>query len=316
MGFSWVPPRPELPLALQVIDAFAPRADWGLILVSPPWTQLLAGADPVALVTGNELGLANYYRGRGLRIVVSIDPTDGLDRASDAPELVAAGRSLAEPPVQVLFRDYCLAMAVLLQPDYLSVASETNLVRAIAPMALYAGVRDAANSAATAIVAAAAAVPLFVTVQVEVAWGLPGSSFVGIDQDRLDFPFVQALGLSSYPFLAGVADPAELPDDYYSRIVAGGAALPLLMIEGGWPSAAIATAVGDPDQQARFMTRNAQLLEAAGAVGWFQISFTDLDVAAWSPGVAPFANLGLVTTTLDPKPALSVWDAQFARPRS
>jgi hypothetical protein len=142
MGFSWFPPRPDLNLALQVIDEFAPRADTGLILVSPPWTELLAGADPTALVTGNELGLAQRFRSRGLRVVVSIDPTDGLDRSRDAPALVAAGRSLTEPAVQAMFRDYAGAMAVLLQPDSLSIASETNLVRAIAPAPLYAAVRD------------------------------------------------------------------------------------------------------------------------------------------------------------------------------
>lgn len=314
MGFSWFPPRPELPLALQVIEAFAPRADQGLILVSPPWTDLLLGADPTTLVTANELGLANYYRNLGLGIVVSIDPTDGLDRSRDAPALVAAGRSLAEPAIQALFVNYSVAMATLLQPEYLSLASETNLVRAIAPTALYAGVRNAANAAAAAIAATNANVPLFTTVQVEVAWGLPGGSFVGIAQDLADFPFTAAIGLSSYAFLAGTTDPEQLPDDYYARLLAGWQ-LPALMIEGGWPSVDVAGVPSDADEQARFIARNAALLDEARAIAWFQISFTDLDVAAFSPGVAPFANLGLVTTALAAKPALAVWDAQFARPR-
>src|SRR5262245_56903651 len=85
MGFSWFPPTPSVPVALQVVDTFAPRADVGLILVSPPWTALLNGGDPAALVTGNELGQAQYLRGRGLAVVVSIDPSDGLDRSRDAP---------------------------------------------------------------------------------------------------------------------------------------------------------------------------------------------------------------------------------------
>jgi hypothetical protein len=314
MGFSWFPPEPNVPLALQVIDTFASRADTGLILVSPPWTQLLAGADPVALVTANELGQADYMRGQGLRIVVTIDPSDGLDRSQDAPALVAAGRSLAEPQVQVLFRDYAVAMATLLQPDYLSVASETNLVRRIAPPALYAGIRDAASAAATAIQSAAPDVRLFVTVQIEVAWGLPGGSYVGVAQDRTDFGFVQAIGVSSFPFLAGFTDPEQLPDDYYARIAIE-QSLPLMQIEGGWPSVDFGAVASDADEQARYVVRVAQLLDAAGASGWFQISFTDLVVASYSPGVLPFANLGLVTTALVPKVALGSWDAQFARLR-
>jgi hypothetical protein len=57
------------------------------------------------------------------------------------------------------------------------------------------------------------------------------------------------------------------------------------------------------------------MLDAARAAAWFQISFTDLDLAAFPAGVAPFASLGLVDVSLQPKPALQAWDAVFARPR-
>lgn len=314
MGFSWFPPRPELPLALEVIDAFRPHADCALILVSPPWTQLLAGADAATLVAGNELGLANHYRDLGLPIVVSIDPTNGFDRSADAPELEDANRSLAEPAVQQLFVDYAVAMATQLQPDYLSLASETNLVRARAQAPLYDGLRAAANTAAATIAPAAPAVHLFVTVQVEVAWGLPGSSFVGIGDDLAAFPFTTAIGASSFPYLAGIADPEDLPADYFSRIAAG-TDLPLLVIEGGWPSVAVAGITSDAAEQSRYVARAADLLDMAQAIAWFQISFTDLDVAAYSADVVSFADLGMVTTTLDAKPALTGWDAEFARPR-
>lgn len=315
MGFSWFPPHPDLSLALQVIDLFASRADFGLIAVSPPWTQLLAGGDPTALVQGSELGVADYYRGKGLRVVVSIDPTNGLDRSQDAPELVAAGRSLAEPAVQQLYRDYAVAMQTLLAPDLLGLASETNLVRAIAPPALYDGVRQAAVLAATSVRMASSSAQLFVTVQVETAWGKPGGSFVGIGQDLTDFPFLDALGLSSYPYLGGFPDPENIPPDYYARLTSG-TALPCLLIEGGWPSVSLGTITSDPGTQQRYVDHQSRLLDQAGAIGWFQIMFTDLEVAAYPPGAAPFADLGLVTTTLVPKPALVSWDAIFARPRS
>jgi hypothetical protein len=89
----------------------------------------------------------------------------------------------------------------------------------------------------------------------------------------------------------------------------------VLSIEGGWPSVAVGAVASDAGEQARYVDRNAQLLDRADALGWFQISFTDLDVGAYSPGVQPFADLGLVTTSLSPKQALTNWDAQFARPR-
>jgi hypothetical protein len=314
MGFSWLPPRQDLAFALQVADAFAPHADWALIAVSPPWTRLLEGADPTSLVRANELGLASLYRGKGLRIVVSIDPTDGLDRSRDAPELRAALRSISDTTVQTLFRAYVLAMARELAPDYLGIASETNLVRELAPAALYEGLRRAANDAAVDVLAVLPATRLFISVNVEVAWGRPGNTFAGVDLDRAEFPFVQALALSSYPYLGGFATPDELPADYYARLTAH-APLPMIYLEGGWPSTSVAGVISDPATQSRYLEVQARLLDTAAAIGWFQITFTDLDVAAWGPGVEPFAHLGLVTTTLAPKPALATWDAILRRPR-
>jgi len=37
--------------------------------------------------------------------------------------------------------------------------------------------------------------------------------------------------------------------------------------------------------------------------------------ASLGPGLAPFATLGLVDTSRQPKAALAAWDAVFARPR-
>src|SRR5713101_8236141 len=131
MGFSSLPPRPDLNLAITTIDRFATRADAGLILTDPPWATLLAGQAIDSLVRSNQLGLANYFRSKGLRVIVSLDPTNGLDRSSEAPTLVAAGRSLTEPEVQRLYRDYATAIDTIVRPEYLGLASETNLIRAI-----------------------------------------------------------------------------------------------------------------------------------------------------------------------------------------
>jgi hypothetical protein len=317
MGFTPIPPRQDNALALRTIDLWATRADAGVLLYEPPWPQLLAGQDAAALVRANELGLANYYRGKGLRLVASIDPTNGLDRSAEAPGLAALGRSLAEPSVQAAYARYVAAFASVIRPEYLGVASETNLVRAAAPPALYQGVVDAA--AAGEARRAAPATRLYATVQVEVAWGRLGGSggFVGIARDRADFPFMEAIGLSSYPYLGGFAEPEELPLDYYTRL-ADGPALPLMVIEGGWTSASLGGIVSSTDKQRRYVERNVRLLDAARAAGYFQITFTDLDVPALSlpPGsILPlFAANGLVDVNLSAKPALAAWDATFRRP--
>ena len=72
-----------------------------------------------------------------------------------------------------------------------------------------------------------------------------------------------------------------------------------------------------PEIQRRYIARHAEILDRAGAVGWFQLTFTDLDIAAIGlpPRAGIFAYLGLVDVDFNPKPALAEWDAIFARPR-
>jgi hypothetical protein len=68
--------------------------------------------------------------------------------------------------------------------------------------------------------------------------------------------------------------------------------------------------------QARYIRRQAALLERAGAVAVFQITLTDLDLSASPPppgSVLPlFAHLGLVDSAFAAKPALAVWDSLLA----
>jgi hypothetical protein len=160
--------------------------------------------------------------------------------------------------------------------------------------------------------------PLYVSVQVEVAWGrATGGTFLGNAADLADFPFLSALGLSTYPYLAGFTEPEQLPPDYFSRVNAS--SLPLLVVEGGWTSANAGGIASSPDRQARWIHRELELAAQAQARHVFQLQFTDLDLAAYgqtsNPQILPFATIGLVTADLAPKPALAEWDAVFARAR-
>lgn len=320
MGFSGIPPRADLGVLLQAIDLWSLRADAAIMSAEPPWDSLLAGVRPDSLVMRQQLGLANLYRGKGHRVWVYLDPGNGLNRGGDSDPLVAAGRSITEPAIQQLYRAYAVAMDTLIRPDVFGVALETNLIRAASPPALYAAIRQAANGAAADIRAHDPAVRLSASVQVETAWGLLPAvgGFPGVATDFADFPFVEVLGLSSYPYFAWAA-PESLPLDYYSRLV-DGRSTPVAVVEGGWTSASLdTTVVSSADAQRRYIARQVALLDRAHAIGLFQLTFTDLDLAgvALPPGsILPlFAHLGLVDSVLTPKPALAEWDAAFARPR-
>lgn len=319
MGFSALPPRNDSTIVVAAIDNWAKHADAAIMHVSPPWAAMLAGHSPAGLVDTLEVPLANYFRAKGLSVVFTVDATDGLNRAAEAPELVAAGRSITDTMIQRLYREWVFAVAGKIKPNYLGLAAETNLIRVAAPDSVYQAVVTMTNAVAGEIQAAGLPSTLYVSIQVEVAWGrLPPGPYQGIATDLADFPFVHALGLSSYPYLAGFAVPESLPLDYYSRI-AQGTSLPVLVVEGGWPSVSVDSFVSTPAEQARYIDRQERLLDSARAVGVFQLTFYDLDLSASPPppgSILPlFTHLGLADSAGNAKPALSHWDQIRARPR-
>ena len=321
MGFSVVPPKPDIKLAIQSMEIWTRRSDAAIMHLDVPWALLLAGTSPEDALRKDGVDLEHYYRSKHLKLVVTIDVTNGLARESEAPALVAAHRSITDPAVQHLYRNYARALIEMLHPDYLGLAAETNLIRQIAPRPVYNAVVRMTNDAASDVrrSRSASALPLYISIQVETAWGKLGQQggYVGIDQDLRDFPFINLLGLSSYPYLGGFKAPDQIPLDYYTRI-RGSRVLPLMVVEGGWPStSARGVFSSSQEMQSRYIARQSQLLAEAKAIGVFQLSFTDLDLGSFPrpvPAILPlFATLGLVDANLKPKSALATWDRIFAR---
>ena len=319
MGFSPFGPRVTIEDILATVDMWTPRADAGIVHMDVPWVALLDGAAAADVATSEWLPMVELFRDRGLMVAITIDATNGLSRDQEAAALVGRGRSVTEPEIQALYRAWAVAVAEVLRPDYLGLIAETNLVRLAAPAALYDALPVMAAAAAAEVRALADPPELYVSVQVETAWGrLSGiNAYEGIAEDLVDFPFVDVLGLSSYPYLGGFETPGQIPDDYYARI-ADEAALPVLVVEGGWSSVSGSGFAGSPGEQADYLRRQAELLDQANALAVFQLTFTDLDLDAWPEefpeNLVAFARLGLVTDAYQPKPALAVWDSLHALP--
>lgn len=317
LGFSAIPPRLTTAAVLQGIDLWSQRAEIAAIHEELPWTDLLAGMTPDAILDRDKVQLVDYMRGKGLKLYFMADLTDGLSRGEEAPQLRALGRSITEPEVQRAYRNYMLAVQRKLHPEFIGLAAETNLIRVAAPSAVYAAVVTATNGAAADLRAAGSAATLMFSVQVETAWGLlpSNANYVGVEQDFTDFPFAQMLGLSSYPYFA-FAQPEDIPINYYSRLP-NGRTLPVMVVEGGWTSATAGTIQSSPELQARYITRHAQLLDAVGARGLIQLVFADIDLASIPPPIPSnlplFINIGLTDSDFNAKPALAAWDALHAR---
>lgn len=318
MGFSGIPPRNDLPAAITSIDMWSLRADAAIMSFELPWDSLLAGVSVSTLVIRDQEQLANYYRAKGHELWIYLDPANGLNRSGESDALVRNGRSITEPAIQSMFRRYAVVIDSIVRPEHLGLALETNLIRGASPDSLYQAIRQVVNDAAVDVRAVDTSVKLSVSVQVDWAWGRFGglNVYQGIDQDFVDFPFIQELGLSSYPYLTGFDQPEDVPLNYYSRLV-DSRTIPVMVTEGGWSSATVDTFVSSEDEQRRYIVRQSQLLDEARAIAVFQLTFTDLDLSSFPqpPGsiLYLFATLGLVDVDLNPKPALAAWDAVFKR---
>jgi hypothetical protein len=316
MGFQNSAPRVDNPdLFLQSLDLWTTRSDAAMITTEVPWADLLAGTAVNDYVVNNYKELVAYYRNKNLKLWVYIDPQNGLDRTSDALELQAAGKSIADPDMQLLYKKFAIAMDSILKPDHLGLALETNLIRDAASAAIYNGVKQAANVTAQAVKNRNAAVPLSVSVQADHAWGkLVGGNYQGVDQDFVDFPFVQELGISSYAYF-GFDNPTEIPMDFYSRLL-NGKTIPAFISEGGWASASVTTPdrsfISSPELQRQYIVHHSHLLDEVKATAVFQLLFSDLDVATLPSSVPAsigyFASIGLVDKNFNAKPALAAWD--------
>ncbi len=318
MGFSGFPPRIDQDVAIQALEAWTRRADIAIVHEELPWTDLLAGVAPDTILRREKDGLINYYRAKGLKLVFIADPNDGLARQSEAPRLRALGRSFTEPAVQAVYREWILAFVRRFRPEYVGLVAETNLIRIAAPAPLYQAIVAAAGTTAAAVKALPNPPKLFVSVQVEAAWGkLVGGPYLGIEQDFVDFPFLELLGLSSYPYF-GWPDQDQLPTDYYRRPL-NGRRVPVMIVEGGWASQSAAGFTTSPATQARYFRRQLALLAETTAIGWLQLAPTDIDLPSFPAdireSIRPFASLGVYDVELRAKPALAVWDSVFALPR-
>lgn len=323
MGFQNSAPRfDSFDMAIKSLNIWTPRADAAMITTEVPWEELLAGDDEVAFVVDNYKGLVEFYRQKNLQLWVYIDPANGLNRGSDAGELVAAGRSMTEVEIQNIYRRFVVVMDSVLKPEHLGLVLETNLIRAASSTALYNAIKQAANSAAQDVTNRNSTAKLSVSLQAEQAWGrFVGNGYQGVAQDFIDFPFIEEIGISSYPYF-GFDHPDDIPEDYYSKMVEG-KNLPVFITEGGWTSESVTTTertfVSSKEHQRRYIEKQGELLDAVNAKAVFQLSFTDIDVDALPPGLPEnlpyFAYTGVMDKNYERKPAYDAWDALFDRER-
>ncbi|MEJ2341588.1 MAG: hypothetical protein P8Y10_05230 [Gemmatimonadales bacterium] len=318
MGWGLTPPEPTEESIIATAQAMAEVAEYAIIQQPVPWARLFAGEELDDLVAESE-GLARFLEALGLEIVFLLDPLDGLDRTSEPPELVEAGRSMLEPEIRAIHEAYALAIAREVRPAYFGLASEINTLAAHGDPVLYGEMVDLINALSPQIRAIIPAVSLFVSFQVDDAWNLFPLPPPHIDHFALVNDFdIDALGLSSYPVFVWDS-PADIPANYFSRF-RDVTDLPLILVEGGWSSEDVGGLQGDEGEQSEFFRRFEELLDGVGSQLWVMLIFADFDVTTFGlppereATLALFASMGIVDSELEPKPSYAVWEEIFSRP--
>lgn len=319
MGFSHIPPRQTIPDVIKTIDLFASRADAIIDHRDVPWKHLLDGGTVDAYLEKDVRGLFRYYQSKKLDLILMVEPFDGLDRKRESPALLVLGKSVADADVQKAYLTYVEALAKEYKPRYMGLASEVNLLLDTLGPKPRAAMIQMVEKAATRVHAVSPGTKVYVSFQADYAWGRLATKgeYKGCEEAFRAFPSMQALGISSYPYF-GWDEPSQVPEDYISRI-RGSRKLPVIVDEGGWSSVSVGEFRGSPEKQAAWIKKLCSMMDGCDGAFLGQLTFTDLEIAN-IPGADKtllplFAHNGLVDKDLNPKKALAVWDAQFARPR-
>ncbi len=134
--------------------------------------------------------------------------------------------------------------------------------------------------------------------------------------DFLDFPWLNHVGLSCYPYLAKFDSPSAVPSNYFSIFTRNKR---VSVVEGGWASSGLPNVFNSSETiQHDYFVRIFQVAKRTpNFYGFFQLYFADLDISGYFPGtqppsdLLPFTTLGLAQKNLVGKAALSVWDEEF-----
>jgi len=126
--------------------------------------------------------------------------------------------------------------------------------------------------------------------------------------ELFDDTMVDIIAFTSYPSRTGDYDtPADLPDDYYYRIVEHTGLIPLAIAELGWTTHA--DFGGDEDEQAEFLL---WFLEHTQDIPWEYVQWLELhDLRAEGESTTHAQSVGLRRNDGTPKPVWDLWTALF-----
>ncbi|MGA9193319.1 MAG: hypothetical protein WBZ24_16455 [Anaerolineales bacterium] len=321
-GFFPSPPEMTDESLLDLLHAMGAHGEVVLIQRAVPWSDFMDGPDGKSQDVTDEQNLVIVAGREGLEPIFVIDPLNGLDRRQLAPlPAELQGADFGTPALRRTYLNYAVRMAKTFHPRYLGLASEINTYADAHPDD-FAHFVDLYKQTYAAIKAESPNTQVFVTFQWDDLNNLSimseGQPPFQINWEEVDVfePQLDLWAISSYPFVA-FDDAAQIPDDYYTRLL-DRADKRLAVAEGGWPSEDVAPFHGSTDDQIGYLQAiDSQL--GGHLTFWIYLVLQDFNVEAYRPfleaqGIGSqvdtldwFQSVGLRTYNGQAKPALAVW---------
>lgn len=312
IGALPVPMQPDLDVLptteswIETFDVLAATSEVVLVHAHPGWEAFVTGPDEVDASDESLAGVEFTYqmaerRGLELLIVVDYRALDGSGLG--APDTV--GGSFSDPEVRAAFTNYSIRLARDYQPAFMGLGAEVNTFLDDHPeeidgfLSLVEETIDRVRDESSSIIVSS-------SIQYEELVGLVDGEAQWDLLERVN-PIVDAIAITTYPslFFDGLS---SIPGDYYEQIGTH-TDLPVLIAESGYPSGGDAGWHGSPSKQREF-------------VEGLSARFVSLDLRLWiywflhdHEGYPPFfQTMGLRTSTGEPKPAFTAWEAVHAVP--
>jgi hypothetical protein len=240
------------------------------------------------------------------------------------------GYTLDHPDVISAYTRHCLDMIEQFQPDYFAYAIEANL------LAFYDQINgtnkwpqfiNLVSEVYPAIKAMHPGLPVFISLQAGFFHISPAEQTSAISRI---LPYTDYMAISAYPF-SDIPNPADLPEDYFTRLTDLAPSKPVAIAETAWPAEDLVAvdnpgyiiAAEDPGRQQQYIQRIIDEMDKANG-RFITLFFTQDYDDFWVSDLQFYPNAQLLRTWRDTglydgdgnnRPALETWLGALARPK-
>lgn len=304
----------------EYVGSFALAAEWADVIMiqrAPPWTEFMEGghiSQETEDLTKLELSLIEQY---DLQVFFVIDPTDPAverSRLVGVPNQEDFAAGLANADLNRALSGYAAYIARNYRPDYLAIGAEIDMY-ADRQSDQFESFIEAYNAAYAVAKAASPSSLVFPTFQLEDIEGNFGPAHPPRWDLLLAFTgTMDALALTTYPFVTSISSARNLREDYYLQLkeLFDG---PVIIAGAGYTSAVTAgsSVPGTEEDQLVYLERIRDDAELAGIELVVWLSPFDPPVAP--TGVAAdFHGIGLLSSDGFPKLSWAIWKEWASRP--